>query len=792
MRALHDGWTLRQVGGGVSRVPATVPGCVHTDLLAAGLIEDPYLDDNESRLTWIGRSGWEYETGFTWEADGHDRTDLVCEGLDTVATVELNGVEVATTANQHRSYRFPVRELLREGENTLRVRFASPVAYAEAQRAALGDRPGSYEAPYQFIRKTACNFGWDWGPSVVTSGIWRPIGLHSWSGARIASVRPLVSTDGPDGHVEAHVTVERAGDMPDAPLTVTAEVAGVVAETVLAPGEREAVLAVRVPEPRRWWPRGYGAQDRYELTVRLSGPGGEDTWRRRIGFRDVRVDRTGEGFTVVVNDVPVFVRGVNWIPDDCFPARVTRERLAGRFGQAVEANVNLLRVWGGGLYESEDFYDLADELGLLVWQDLPFACAAYPEEEPFATEVEAEVRENVTRLSWRPSLVLWCGNNENLEGHADWGWQDGLEGRTWGAGFYHGLFPALMAELDPARPYWPGSPYSGHPGLPPNDPARGTVHIWDVWNREDYTHYATYTPRFVAEFGFQGPPAHTTLREAVSGELAPDAPLVLHHQKAHEGNAKLLRGLGGHLPAPETYDDWHYLTQLNQARAVAFGVERFRSLAPYCAGTIVWQLNDCWPVTSWSAVDGRGRRKPLWYALRRVYADRLLSVQDDTVAVVNDGPEPWTGELELLRLALDGEPLAKETITVEVAPRSVARFPLPDPVAVPADPSAELLSVRLDGHRALRFFAEDTRVAFPAAAYDTEVTPAEGGGLDLTVTARTLLRDLALFPDRLDPASSVDDMLLTLLPGESVTLHVTGSPDPAALVGRPVLRCVND
>ncbi|MEU4534831.1 glycoside hydrolase family 2 protein [Streptosporangium sp. NPDC023825] len=792
MRALHDGWTLRQVGGDISRVPATVPGCVHTDLLAAGLIEDPYLDDNENRLTWIGRSGWEYETVFAWHADGHDRADLVCEGLDTVATVELNGVEVASTANQHRSYRFPVRELLREGENTLRVRFASPVEYAEARRAELGDRPGSYEAPYQFIRKMACNFGWDWGPAVVTSGIWRPIGLHSWSGARIASVRPLVSTDGSGGRVEAHVTVERAGDTSAGPLTVTAKVAGVVAEAVLAPGEREAVLEVRVPGPRRWWPRGYGAQDRYELTVDLSGPGGGDTWTRRIGFRDVRLDRTGEGFTVVVNDTPVFVRGVNWIPDDCFPARVTRERLAGRFGQALDANVNLLRVWGGGLYESEDFYDLADELGLLVWQDLPFACAAYPEEEPFATEVEAEVRENLTRLSWRPSLALWCGNNENLEGHADWGWQDELDGRTWGAGFYHGLFPALAAELDPTRPYWPGSPYSGHPGLPPNAPAHGTTHIWDVWNREDYTHYATYTPRFVAEFGFQGPPAHTTLRDAVSGELAPDAPLVLHHQKAHEGNAKLLRGLGEHLPAPETYDDWHYLTQLNQARAVAFGIERFRALAPYCAGTIVWQLNDCWPVTSWSAVDGRGRRKPLWYALRRVYADRLLSVQGGAVAVVNDGPEPWTGELELQRLALGGEPLAKESVRVDVAPRSVTSVPLPDPVAVPGDPSAELLSVRLDGHRALHFFAEDTRVAFPAAAYDTEVAEAEGGGLDVTVTARTLLRDLALFPDRLDPASSADDMLITLLPGESVTLHVTGSPDPAALVTRPVLRCVND
>ncbi|MEU0479747.1 glycoside hydrolase family 2 protein [Streptosporangium sp. NPDC006013] len=782
VRALHEGWTLHQAGGGISRVPATVPGCVHTDLLAAGLIEDPYLDDNERRLTWIGRSDWDYETVFTWSADSHDRTDLVCEGLDTVATVELNGVRVAATANQHRSYRFAVRELLREGENTLRIRFASPQAYAEARRAELGARPGAYAAPYQFIRKMACNFGWDWGPAVVTSGIWRPIGLHSWSGARPASVRPLVSGD---GRVEVHVTLERATDVP---VTVRASVAGVEREVRLAAGECEAVLELRVPEPRRWWPRGYGAQHRYELVVGL----GEETWRGRIGFRDVRLDRAGDGFTIVVNDVPVFVRGVNWIPDDCFSARVTRERLAERFGQAVGAGVNLLRVWGGGLYESEDFYDLADELGLLIWQDFPFACAAYPEEEPLASEVEAEARQNVTRLSWRPSLVLWCGNNENIEGHADWGWREELGEKSWGAGFYYDLLPSIVAELDPTRPYWPGSPYSGDPDLPPNDPARGTVHIWDVWNREDYTRYGDYRPRFVAEFGFQGPPVHATLRGAVSDDpLTSTSPGVLHHQKAHEGNAKLLRGLGEHLPRPQTFDDWHYLTQLNQARAVAFGIERFRALAPYCAGTIVWQLNDCWPVTSWSAVDGAGRRKPLWYALRRVYADRLLTVCDGVVAVVNDGPQPWSGELELLRLGLGGEVLAKERVAVEVAPRSVARVGLPDSVAVPGDPCAELLSVGLGEHRVLRFFVEDPEVAFPVAAYDTEVVPSVGG-LDVTVTARTLLRELALFPDRLDPASWVDDMLLTLLPGESVTLHVTGSPDPAALVTRPVLRCVND
>ncbi|MBG0827143.1 glycoside hydrolase family 2 protein [Planomonospora sp. ID67723] len=784
-RPLHDGWTLTAVSEDVqiTGVPAAVPGCVHTDLLTAGLIEDPYLDDNENRLTWIGRTDWVYETAFTWAGDGHEHTDLVCEGLDTVAKVVLNGVEVGDTANQHRSYRFAVRHLLREGENTLAVHFAAPYGYAEERRAELGARPAAYAEPYPFIRKMACNFGWDWGPTLVTAGIWQPIGLESWSGARLASVRPLVHGD---GRVEVHVTV---GGSAPAPLTVTAEVAGVAARALLEPGDREAVVEVRVPEPELWWPRGYGEQHRYDLTVRM----GEESWARRIGFRDVRLDQRDGGFTIVVNGVPVHVRGVNWIPDDCFPSRVTRERLAERFTQAAEANVNLLRVWGGGRYESDDFYDLADELGLLVWQDFLFACAAYPEEEPFATEVAAEAREHVTRLSWRPSLVLWCGNNENIEGHADWGWQAELEGRTWGAGFYYELLPSIVAELDPTRPYWPGSPYSGAPDLPPNDPARGTVHIWDVWNREDYTHYAAYRPRFVAEFGFQGPPAHATLRRAVGGELSAGSPLLRQHQKAADGDAKLLRGLGEHLPRPRDFDDWHYFTQLNQARAVTFGIERFRALAPYCAGTVVWQLNDCWPVVSWAAVDGDGRRKPLWYALRRVYADRLLTIQDGAVTVVNDSSGGWAGELELVRTDLAGTPLAKEAVRVDVAPRSTAVVRLPAAVAAPGDPVAELIVARLDGERALRFFAEDTRVAFPAAAYDTEVTPS-GDGLTVTVTARTVVRELALFPDRLDPAAVVDDMLVTLLPGESATFRVVTEHelDPAALVSRPVLRCVNE
>ncbi|WP_405457638.1 glycoside hydrolase family 2 protein [Streptomyces sp. NBC_00101] len=803
---LAEGWTLR-AGGPVpvslpaDGVPATVPGCVHTDLLAAGLIDDPYLDDNENRLGWIGRTDWTYTTTFHRSAAAEHRADLCFDGLDTVATLTLNGTELGRTANQHRSYRFPAEHLLREGANTLEVRFTAPYAYAEALRERLGDRPGAYAEPYAFIRKMACNFGWDWGPTLVTSGIWRPAALESWTGPRIAGVKLLGDVD-PDGvpRLSATLTVDRrgAGGEEGGALTAYADVAGERHPFTVPAGESAATLVVAVPRAERWWPHSHGDQPLHTVTVRL----GDHTWQGRTGFRTVSLER--EAFRIAVNDEPVFVRGVNWIPDDCFPSRITRHHLSDRLDEAVAAGVNLVRVWGGGLYESDDFYELADEKGLLVWQDFPFACAAYPEEQPLYDEVAAEARENVDRLAPHPSLVLWCGNNENLEGHADWGWAEELGDRTWGHGYYHELLPAICAELDPTRPYWPGSPYSGSPELPPNEPSLGTVHLWDVWNRVDYRHYADHAHRFVAEFGFQGPPAYATLRRAVSGELAPDAPYVRHHQKAEDGDAKLLRGLGDHLPRPggtgtDAFDDWHWLTQLNQARAVAFGIRHFRSQAPYCTGAIVWQLNDCWPVVSWSALDGDGRRKPLWYALRSVYADRLAVLRDFALHLVNDAAAPWDGTLHLTRHALDGTVLAEERLPVATAARDTTRVPLPPSVAQPADPARELLVVRLGEERTVEFYAEDTALDLPPARWTATVTPypedgAAPDGYEVRVTARTLLRDLALFPDRLAPAARVDRMLVTLLPGETTVFRVTGArlADPDALTRKPVLRCVND
>ncbi|GIG65880.1 glycoside hydrolase family 2 protein [Phytomonospora endophytica] len=802
---LHTGWRLTAALGSPvpenvapATVPATVPGCVHTDLLAAGLIDDPYLDDNETHLAWIGRAGWVYETAFDWSPGTDTGTDLVCEGLDTVATITVNDVEAGRTSNMHVAHRFPVRHLLREGENRLAVRFDSAYGYAERTRDFLGDRPNAYPEPFGFIRKNACNFGWDWGPTLVTAGIWRPIGLHEWT-ARLARVRPLVTVEDGVGKVRVHVIADggTAG-----PLTVAARIAGQRVEVPVADGEFTVELGV--PEPELWWPRGYGAQPLYELDVELLGADGtvHDTWSRRVGFRTVRLDTApdehGRRYTVEINGRPIWVRGVNWIPDDVFVAGITRERLAGRFAQAVDANVNFLRVWGGGIYESEDFYELADELGLLVGQDFLFACAAYPEEEPIAGHVEAEARDNVVRLASHPSLVLWTGNNENIWGHEDWGWKDELGERTWGAGYYFETLPSIVEELDPARPYWPGSPWSGSDDLHPNDPAHGNMHIWDVWNTHDYTHYLTYTPRFAAEFGYQAPPAYATLRRALSDEtLAPDSPGMAHHQKAADGDLKLKRGLDAHFGEPADFDDWHWLTQLNQARALSLGISHFRSLRPVCTGTIMWQLNDCWPVTSWAAIDGDGRRKPLWYALRDVYADRLLTLRErDGVPVLfalNDSGAEWHGPVEVTRLSFDGRVLAKHSATLDAEAHGSARVDLPAELTTPDYDRAELLLAEADGRRAWWFFGRDRDLAYPEADFEAVAEPMTGG-YAVRVTARSLLRDLTLFPDRVDPAATVDKALVTLLPGESVTFTVSGPEglDAGAFTAAPVLRCVND
>lgn len=826
-------------------VPATVPGEVHTDLLAAGAIPDPFDGANESALAWIGRTDWTYRAEFSWQPNGHTRHDLVAQGLDTIATVRLNGTVLGRTRNQHRSYRFDVTGLLVEGQNELVVEFEAPVTAAERLSEEIGRRPHVNHHPYNAIRKMAANYGWDWGPDVATAGIWKPIAIESWTGVRLAAVRPLATVDAAAGVLTAHVDLE--WERAEAPAVLGVEVGGVTASVEVPAGRTTATVQARVEDARLWWPRGYGEQALYDVTVTLALAGsaaaspaaaspaaasatgdgtagaGEplDRWEGRIGFRtielDTAADLAGSAFAFSVNGRPVYVRGLNWIPGDAFITRMNRQRYRQAIGDALDAQVNLLRIWGGGIYESEDFYQACDELGILVWQDFLFACAAYAEEDPLRSEVEAEAREAITRLSQHASLALWNGGNENVWGYVEWSWRPALVGRTWGRGYYLDLLPALVAELDPRTPYCPSSPFSFSEFVHPNDPRSGSMHIWDVWNDRDYSAYREYLPRFVAEFGFQGPPAFSTLTSAVHDEpLAPYGPTLLVHQKAADGNLKLERGLGDHLPRWRDFDEWHWATQLNQARAVGFGIEHFRSLSPLNRGVVVWQLNDCWPVVSWAAVDSAGIRKPLWHTLRRVFADRLLTVQPrgDGLALIahNESESSWAGTVQVVRARTTqgGEVLAEQTLSLKVPPRGVTVLSLAAGVATPAEPEAEFLVARVDGAApAFWYFVEDPVLRLCARPAVTTVEVVEAGDPDsgpdgetvlVTVSARALVKDLTLLADRVHPAWRVDSGMVTLAAGDSHTFRVhrpAGTaaglePDVQELTAGTVLRSAND
>lgn len=766
-------------------IDANVPGSVHTDLQAAGLIPDPLVDRNEEAVTWVSRADWRLSRTFGPVADA-ERVDLVVDGADTVASISVNGRTVGNTRNMHRSYRFDLTPDAAE-MNTVEVRFTSAYTEAEHWERTLGARPSAYPQPFAFIRKMASSFGWDWGPTLPSCGLWRNIRVETWAVARIAAVRPLVDVFEDTGILTAHIDVERSESGMTRALRLEVEIAGQAVHAEIPPGETSARVVVTVPRVERWFPRGSGAPHLYPVDISLwSEKEHLDARSTRVGFRTVAVDREpdqdGTPFVVTVNGSPVFVKGVNWIPESVFPGTVRAEHVRTRLEQAVDANVNLVRVWGGGVYESEEFYDACDELGLLVWQDFLFACAAYPEEEPIRSEVLAEARENIVRLSAHPSLAIWNGNNENLwmRLDKDWAAQPGGD-LTWGERYYLEWLPALLRELDPTRPYTEGSPWSGGWAHDPNDTDHQTFHSWDAWNEDDFAVYLESSPRFVSEFGWQGAATWRTLRDAITDpELRIESEHVRHHQKAIDGHAKLARNLARHLPATEDFDRWHLQTQWMQVEAVRTGVLHWRAGWPRTAGIIVWQLNDLWAVVSWSMVDGDGRPKPLAFAVREMYAPRVVTIEPNDgmleFCAVNDDDAPWDTMAHLTRRHVDGRIVAEETVPLSVPPRSVTRIDLPAAIAEPADPQAEFIVASADEQRAFRYFVAPTEARRGAAPLELSITPVTGG-LDVAVHATELARDVLVQPDRIHPLATVDRGFTTVLPGETTVFRVR-APEP--------------
>ncbi|MDR2373357.1 MAG: hypothetical protein LBD77_04515 [Bifidobacteriaceae bacterium] len=792
-------------------IPARVPGCVHDDLLAAGLIPDPFLGDNEAACVWIGHQLWRYQAQLPPVLA--ERVDLVADGLDTVAELSVDGAVVGAARDQHRRFRFDVTSKVGAG-GRLRIDFSPVYDRAAAVAAAVGPLPTTLDLPFPYVRKMTSNFGWDWGPAVVTAGIWKDIRLETWATARLAHVRPLVSLPDPAsrlGVVDVAVEVERTPARTSQVLVCSVEVAGRRASLELPPGTDAATLALEVPDVDLWWPHSLGGQPLYPLIVSLCDRDGRqlDARRTQVGFRSIilktEVDDIGRGFTFSVNGRDVFATGFNWIPNDTLVARVSEDDYRARLADARDAGAIMLRVWGGGIFEKDEFYNVADEFGLMVWQDFLFGNAGYPETDEFAAEVEAEVRDNIERLVSHPSLALWNGGNEALWGFEEWGWRDVLQGRPWGRRYYLDLLPRLVAELDPTRPYWPGSPASepveagAGSGVAANDPDHGCFHSWVAWNQTDYRGYATSAPRFVSEFGWCAPAAHATLAEALGTDhlASPRDPVLEAHNKAADGPAKINRWLERHFSSPRDTDQWHYLAQILQARAVGFGVDHWRGCWPRTAGALIWQLNDCWPAVSWAAVDSAGRRKPLWHQAKAAFATVRGTVDfgalGPVLAVSNFGLAAWAGQARIRRVRADGLVCAQWRRQVRVEPGEVLRVDLPGALAHPAEAARELLIAEVAGGRQVLSFVPDKDFDYPPPAWSAEVRPL-GEDCLVGITAQSLLRDLWLQADRLRADAAVDSGPVTLLPGETHQWRVRGAGAliDVAELRYPVLMSVGD
>ena len=775
-----------------SEIPATVPGCIHTDLIAAGHIKDISVDGKEQDQFWIWKTDSEYVTTVKRDERPGNKT-LIFHGLDTICSIYINGNLRLQTKNMHRSYRLDVTEDLSNGDIELKVCFKAPLTDAEDEIAKVGNfyaRP--YEMPYNYQRKMACSYGWDWGPITVSSGIWKKIEIQRWDDSYI---RDLSATTTIDNGVPAFsLQVRIGGHYKGKSLRTTIKDASgkIVFEEKVELLSAEFRAIREVPMAQLWHPRGRGAQTRYDLHCELIDESGlvVQVAHKRIGFRKVELDTSRIAkevsgrdakhmFAIKVNGERLWIRGANWIPDDPFPTRVTKERYRQRINDMLEVNINGIRVWGGGLYESDDFYDLCDEEGIVVWQDFLFACAAYPETPEMFEEVAAEVDENIRRLSSHPSLVIWCGGNECIEGYQYWGWKEQLQDTPWGESFYRRTIPGILADLDQSRPYIPGSPIATHSEDVKSFDS-GTNHIWDVWNELGYERYEQYTPSFAAEFGFNGPGSWAMLTRAIgSSNLDSRTPEVAYHQRAFDGMTKIANGLKREFANPPVEGPaWYFAAALDQARAVEIGLKHFRSLYETCSGSILWQFNDMWPAISWAVLDYTGFRKLAWHAMKAAYRPRTLCVgrvdQGAQVTILNDLSEPWNCDIEVLLISATGDVINKHNTTLKIPGYGVSRIPMKNHFSEISDDQFEgfIVATTKEVRAARRSTLKPAAQAPDHSA--TISTGWSGSDLQVTVAAKNYLHELSVLPEIVGLGTQVDTQMVHLLPGETHIFTVTG------------------
>lgn len=804
---LDGGWSFAESRSG-KWLSAEVPGTVHQDLLRHGLLPDPFYGTNEQKIQWVESKDWEYKTSFPLDESQCSRQAacLVFEGLDTYADVYLNGALILSSDNMFKGYSIEVKDMLRKGENRLHVVFRSPVRKTLPQWETNGfeypaDNDHAEKKVSVFTRKAPYSFGWDWGIRMVTCGIWRPVTLELYDAARIDDyyVKQLALND-KEARLSNRIEIHNAtGETASAEVEVSCSLPGETASSMkkavsLHPGSNLIEIPMTIKNPKRWMPNGWGEPTLYDVAAKVVCQGGTVAEKRlRIGLRTLRVvaekDSIGESFYFEVNGTPLFAKGANYIPSDALLPNVTDERYETLFRDIKEAHINMIRVWGGGVYEDDRFYELADENGILIWQDFMFACTTYPADPPFLKRVEEEAEYNIRRLRNHPCIAMWCGNNEIQEGIKYWGWKKRFSPEVYGRfqpdyeKLFCELLPAQVKKFDEGRFYMHTSPYFANWGRPESWNVRDS-HNWGIWyGRKPFESADEERCRFASEYGFQSFPEMKTIRTFASpADYRIDSEVMTAHQKSTVGNDLIAESMERYFIVPETFEDFVYVGLVLQGQGVRRSIEAHRRQRPYCMGSLYWQLNDSWPVVSWSSIDYYGNWKALHYQAKRAFAPTLVSplVKGDSLHVhlVSDRLDDLEGlTLDMRLLDFYGKTLKRTSMKADL-PSNSSRKVRSDALEEWGTPEERterflLLTLKDRKHREIArsvcYFAPTKELKLPDATVRCKAERSEGR-CAITLYSSSLAKDI--FIEIPVQGARFSDNFFDLLPGEKRTVTI--------------------
>jgi beta-mannosidase len=805
---IKKGWMFRQSVEG-EWMPAIVPGTVHTDLMANGKIKDPFYRLNEHDVQWVDKVDWEYKTVFSIDKNTleRDRLELNFKGLDTYAEVSINGQKVLTADNMFREWKADVKNALKEGDNELHILLKSPIKegikkydansfvipVSGNDLAEIGQVEGKKMVSV-YTRKAGYHFGWDWGPRLVTSGIWRPVFLNAWDNVKIENLQ-IVQNSVSEKKAEFNAVYEINSVEPcNATLSVVSDSTVFTTSKVkLSKGINKYSVDFKIDNPKLWWTNGLGVAHLYNIEGILKTGGRSISEKTRIGVRTLELvrekDSTGTSFYFKLNGYPVFMKGANYIPNDVFLPRVNPENYRKVIETARNSNNNMLRVWGGGVYEEDLFYDLCDEAGILIWQDFMFACAMFPGDDAFLANVKHEAIDNVKRLRNHPSLALWCGNNEILAAWFGWGWKQAEEAKSkenadkiWKAyqDIFHKTLPEVVQEFDPHRSYWDSSPCSGM-GIKA-DLVNGDEHYWGVWwGKEPFSTYATHLARFMSEYGFQSFPEIATVRKyALPEDYDIFSEVMKSHQRSSIGNGTIEYYMLHEYKKPKDFESFLYVNHVLQAEGIKFGLEGHRRAMPWNMGSLYWQINDVWPVASWSSTDYYQKWKALQYYVKKGFEPVLVSpyFKDEKlkVAVVNDKLESIEAVLNLRLMDFSGNVAWNKESSITIPANSSTDFFEVDKseflVGMDSKSLVFVCGLEKGGNVVSKntiYFKPFKELVVPAPNVEYTVSKS-GSGYDIALRTDKLAKNIYLQIE--DEEGFFSDNYFDLLPGESLIISL--------------------